>query len=234
MGDMSSVIVPKSDQINYEDLITGPITITITGVNVKQGAEQPVSISFEGSGKVYRPCKSMSKVMVKVWGSDSKAFVGHSMTLYGDPKVKWGGMEVGGIRISNMTGLSSPMALALAETKTKRIIHQVHPLKVVKPVETKPEPETPADPPTMDNAKTQTAFNDAFEAALKAADGPLAVELVMAHPMIQKAQAAFKGAQAERLAALIQSALARTAVLFAEGPPATGGDDGRQATEGAA
>lgn len=218
MGDMSSVIVPKSDQINYEDLITGPITITITGVNVKQGAEQPVSISFEGSGKVYRPCKSMSKVMVKVWGADSKAFVGHSMTLYGDPKVKWGGMEVGGIRISHMTGLSSSMELALAETKTKRIIHQVHPLALAKP-----EPQKPAEPPTMDNAQTQTGFNDAFEAALKAADGATAVEAVLAHPKVQRAQAAFKGAQAERLAALIQSALARTAPP-AEEPPADAGD----------
>jgi hypothetical protein len=220
MGDMLRVIEPKSDQINYEDMLAGPITITITGVSVKQGAEQPVSVSFEGSGKVYRPCKSMSKVMVKVWGSDSKAFVGHSMTLYGDPKVKWGGMEVGGIRISHMTGLSSPMALALAETKTKRLIHQVQPLKVAKPEPQKPEPQKPADPPTMDNAKTQTAFNDAFEAALKAADGPLAVEAVLAHPMIQKAQTGFKGAQAERLAALIQSALARTAPPPADDPPA--------------
>lgn len=221
MGDMLRVIEPKSDQINYEDMLAGSITITITGVNVKQGAEQPVSISFEGSGKVYRPCKSMSKVMVKVWGSDSKAFVGHSMTLYGDPKVKWGGMEVGGIRISHMTGLSSPMVLALAETKTKRIIHQVQPLKIAKP-----EPEKPAEPPTMDNAKTQTAFNDAFEAALKAADGPLAVEAVLAHPMIQKAQTGFKGAQAERLATLIQSALARTAAPAEEAPATGGADDG--------
>lgn len=204
MGDMSSVIVPKSDQINYEDLLTGPITITITGVTVKQGAEQPVAVSFEGSGKVYRPCKSMSKVMVKVWGSDSKAFVGHSMTLYGDPKVKWGGMEVGGIRISHMTGLSSTMALALAETKTKRIIHQVQPLKVAKP-----EPEKLTEPPTIDNAKTQAAFNDALEAALAAAQGNEAIEAVLAHPKVQKAQGTFGGAHADRLTALIQSALGR-------------------------
>ena len=165
MGDMTAVIVPKSDQINYEDLITGPITITITGVAVKHGAEQPVSVSFEGSSKVYRPCKSMSKVMVKVWGADSKAFVGHSMTLYGDPKVKWGGMEVGGIRISHMTGLSNPMALALAETKTKRVIYQVQPLKVTKPA---PEPSKPAEqPPTLETAKTKGQFIEALTTALR-------------------------------------------------------------------
>jgi len=219
MGDMSSVIVPKSDQINYEDLISGPITITITGVNVKQGAEQPVSISFEGSGKVYRPCKSMSKVMVKVWGSDSKAFVGHSMTLYGDPKVKWGGMEVGGIRISNMTGLSSPMALALAETKTKRIIHQVHPLKIAKP-----EPEKPADPPTLETARTKGQFIEALASALAAAPDRTAVDAILSMDRVGKGMASLSEDDRTAMDANVTAALTRTAPP-AEDPTATGGDD---------
>jgi len=48
MNDMASVIIPKSDQINADDLIAGPITITITGVSIRPGQEQPISISFEG------------------------------------------------------------------------------------------------------------------------------------------------------------------------------------------
>jgi hypothetical protein len=86
--------------------LTGPITITITGVTVKGGGqEQPVAIHFEGDdGKPYKPCKSMSRVLVSAWGPDSSKYVGRSLTLYCDPKVKWGGMEVGGIRISHMSG----------------------------------------------------------------------------------------------------------------------------------
>src|SRR4051812_11375313 len=102
---MSSVIIPKSDQINADDLLAGPITITIRDVQIKGGQEQPVSIYFEGSDKAFRPCKSMSRVLVQGWGADAKAYIGRSLTLYCDPSVKWGGVEVGGIRISHMTDI---------------------------------------------------------------------------------------------------------------------------------
>lgn len=129
MGDLSAVIVPKSDQINADDLIAGPRTITITEVRVSPGTEQPVSIFFEGDGgKPFRPCKSMTRLMVSVWGPDSAKYPGQSMTLYRDPTVKWAGMAVGGIRISHMTGLSSRMEIALTETKGKRKITVVEPL----------------------------------------------------------------------------------------------------------
>lgn len=131
MGDLSSVIVPKSDQINADDLIAGPRTITITEVRVSPGTEQPVSINFEGdNGKPFRPCKSMTRLMVSVWGPDSAKYPGQSLTIYRDPTVKWAGMAVGGIRISHMTGLTSRMEIALTETKGKRKITVVEPLKV--------------------------------------------------------------------------------------------------------
>jgi len=217
--DMAVTIVAKSDQLTSDDLIGGPRTITITGMMIDTSAEQAVTVRFDGdNNKPFKPCKSMRRLMVHVWGADASQYPGQSMTLYRDPDVLWGGMKVGGIRISHMTGLAAKVSLALAEKKGKKALHTVHPLTLAKP-----EPQKPAEPPTMDNAQTQTGFNDAFEAALKAADGATAVEAVLAHPKVQKAQAAFKGAQAERLAALIQSALARTAPP-AEEPPADAGD----------
>ena len=220
MNDMTLTVVPKSDQINADDLIGGPRTITITRMAIDPTTEQPVSVFFDGdNGKPYKACKSMRRVMIRAWGPDASKYVGQSMTLYCDPNVMFGGMKVGGIRISHMTGLSETLNVPLTATKAKRAIFTVRPLTIAKP-----EPEKPADPPTMDNAQTQTAFNDALEAALKAAQAGPAVEAVLAHPKVQKAQAAFKGAQAERLATLIKSALSRTAPP-AEDPPATGGDD---------
>jgi hypothetical protein len=52
------------------------------------------------------------------------------MTIYRDPKVKWGGMEVGGIRISHMTGLDEPKTMALTETRSARKPYKVMPLTV--------------------------------------------------------------------------------------------------------
>lgn len=133
MSDMSAVIVPKSDQINADDLLSGPMTIQITGVKVSSGQEQPVSMFFDGSTKAYRPCKSMARVLVSAWGADSSKYVGRSMTLYCDPKVKWGGMEVGGIRISHMSHLESPLTLALTMTRANKKPFTVRPMQATKP-----------------------------------------------------------------------------------------------------
>ena len=129
MSDMTAVITPKSDQINADDLIGGPRTITIRDVQIKGGQEQPVSIYFDDSDKAFRPCKSMCRVLVAVWGPDAKAYIGRSITLYRDPAVKWGGMEVGGIRISHMTDMTGgPMTMALTATKGSRKPFVVKPL----------------------------------------------------------------------------------------------------------
>ncbi len=125
MNDMSSVIVPKSDQINAEDFIAGPRTFTIEGVAISPGTEQPVSIKLAGEQRVFRPCKSMSRVLVGGWGPDASTYVGRSVTLYRDPKVKWGGLEVGGIRISHMSHIERDMVMSLTATKGKRAPHQV-------------------------------------------------------------------------------------------------------------
>ena len=136
--DMSMTIAPKSDQLNADDLIGGPRTITITRVTGNEGnAEQPVNVFFKGDdNKPFRPCKSMRRVMVKIWGADASKYAGRSMTIFRDPKVKWGGMEVGGIRISHMTGIDSPQQMALTESRASRKPYTVQPLKV--------EPETDA------------------------------------------------------------------------------------------
>lgn len=132
MSDMQAVIIPKSDQLNADDLIAGPMTVKITNVTIRGGTEQPISISFDGdNGKPYKACKSMCRVMVTAWGPDSKRYVGRSMTLYRDPSVKWAGMEVGGIRISHMSDIDAPMTMALTMTKQNRKPFTVKPLEVV-------------------------------------------------------------------------------------------------------
>lgn len=130
MTDLSRTIIPKSDQMNSDDLISGPVTITITKVVGNEGsAEQPISIYYEGDGgKPYKPCKSMRRVMVQIWGADGSKYPGRSMTLYRDPSVKWGGLEVGGIRISHMTDIDSQVTMALTATKSQRKPFIVKPL----------------------------------------------------------------------------------------------------------
>jgi len=128
--DMRTAIIPKSDQLNADDLIGSTKTIKITKVSVSAG-EQPVSIHYEGdNGKPYKPCKSMCRVMVTAWGPDGNTYAGHSMTLYRDDKVTWGGLAVGGIRISHMSHIDSALTLALTATKSSRKAYTVQPLAV--------------------------------------------------------------------------------------------------------
>lgn len=141
--DMISVIAPRSDQINADDLISGDLTVTISDVQIKGGEEQPVSIKLEGMDRVYRPCKSMSRVLVQAWGADAKQYAGKSLTLYRDPKVKWGGMEVGGIRIRAMSHIERELSLVLAESRAKRTPYRVKVIQSAAPAqrqtETSPE-----------------------------------------------------------------------------------------------
>ena len=88
MNDMAATIIPKSDQLNADDLIAGSMTITITDVTIRPGTEQPISIHYEGdNGKPYKACKSMCRVMVTAWGPDSKKYVGRSLTS--NPVCTW-------------------------------------------------------------------------------------------------------------------------------------------------
>jgi hypothetical protein len=143
MNDMTGVITPKSDQINADDLIGRTMNITIREVQIRGGQEQPVSIYFDGSDKAFRPCKSMSRVLVAAWGADAKQYVGRSLTLYRDPTVKWGGMEVGGIRISHMSHLDRAMTMALTATKGSRKPFVVKPLETAPSTQSRPQTEPP-------------------------------------------------------------------------------------------
>ena len=116
--NLRDTIAPKSDRVNADDFLAGPETVTITAV--KRGdADTPVAIHIEGR-KPYYPCKSMRRVLISAWGDNGPDWVGKSMTLYTDPAVKFGGVAVGGIRISHMSHIESDIALALTATRGKR------------------------------------------------------------------------------------------------------------------
>ncbi|MBI1188273.1 MAG: hypothetical protein GC206_13245 [Alphaproteobacteria bacterium] len=146
MTDLGSTIAPNSQQLNADDLIAGPITITITRVS-SYSAEQPIAIYFEGDGgKPFLPCKSMRRVLVHVWGREGAGYVGKRLTLFRDPSVMFGGIEVGGIRISHMSGIAEPMTLSLTATRAKRRPYTVKPLRQVALNQTAAQPNTDAAP----------------------------------------------------------------------------------------
>ena len=141
--------------MNADDLIGGPVVITIT--DVRGGDDiQPININYEGdNGKPYKPCKSMRRVLVNAWGAEGKSYVGKSMRLFCDPKVKFGGIEVGGIRISDMTDLAEPsLTMALTVSKANRKPYTV---KRMEP----PAGQTPPAPTVTKEQAIEQATNAA-------------------------------------------------------------------------
>ena len=129
--DMTASLAPKSDPLHADDLMAGPVTVTIR--EVKAGsAEQPVDVVLvEFPGRAYRPSKSMRRVMVNAWGKEAGAYAGHRLTLYRNPEIKFGSEKTGGIEISHLSHIETALTLALTATRGKRKNFTVKPLPVV-------------------------------------------------------------------------------------------------------
>jgi hypothetical protein len=196
MIDMRPTIEPKTDQLNADSLIAGPITIKVTKVSLCKEPEQPIAINFEGdNGKPYRPGKSMRRVLVNVWGPDGAAYVGRSMTLYRDDAVKFGGLDVGGIRISHLSHITRPVTMALTASRAARKPFTVQPLVAVE------EPKK----------RTVATFLDEIEAEFSAADSVAAVDALEARDDVHKALSTFRNGGLERLRGIIDGARTRLA-----------------------
>ena len=132
--NLRDTILAKSDQLNSDDILGGGITITVTAVKRGDSAEQPVIIHYQGdNGRPYKPCKTMRRVLIAGWGENGAAWVGRSMSLYNEPSVKFGGVAVGGIRISHMTDIGNGLRLTPNASKGKKQEVIIQPLKAQAP-----------------------------------------------------------------------------------------------------
>lgn len=125
--DMTDSIAPKSDQLDAVDLLSGPRTFTIESVS-KHNAEQPFNFHLAEFPRVWRPGKSMRRVIVAAWGEYTDKYAGQRITLYCDPTVQFGGELVGGSRISHMSGIDKPLKVPLLVKRGKSAMFTVQPL----------------------------------------------------------------------------------------------------------
>lgn len=129
--NLRDTILAKSNQLNADDIIGTGITITVTAVKRGDSAEQPVVIHYQGdNGRPYLPCKTMRRVLIAGWGENGAAWIGRSMSLYNEPSVKFGGVAVGGIRISHMTDIGNGLRLTPNASKGKKQEVIIQPLKI--------------------------------------------------------------------------------------------------------
>jgi hypothetical protein len=136
--DIQAGIAPRSDQVNADDLIAGPLTVTITGARLVADKDQPWHIDLaEFKDRPFKPCLTMRRLMSKVLGKVPKRWIGEKMTLYRDPQVKYKQDTVGGARISHFSALTEPETVRLTDKRGSKMDWVVCPI----------ESEPPAPPP---------------------------------------------------------------------------------------
>ncbi len=156
--DLASFAEAKSDQLGGDDLIGGPRTITITGVTgaIEEGKKRAI-IHFDGdNGKPFKPCKTMLRLMMAVWGTRARNYVGKSLTVYRDPDVTFGALATGGVRISHMSHMESDTAVILTLKKGKKGVVKVKPLQQRQNTPAASLPDAAADAPPTDAGQLPT------------------------------------------------------------------------------
>lgn len=125
--DITDTIQSSGTQLDAVD-ITDPIEITITGVR-KVSGEQPVIVNFDGDdGRPFKPCKTMRRVLVTLWGADASRWAGRRLRLYNDRTVTFGKVKTGGVRISGASHIDQAVTLTLPVSRGKYSAFRVEPM----------------------------------------------------------------------------------------------------------
>lgn len=132
--DISDTLAPTSDQLDAVDLLGGDQTFTVASVS-RGNAEQPMQVHLVGFPRVWRPGKSMRRVLAACWGKDASAWAGRRVTLYCDPNVMFGGEKVGGTRIRALSGIEGRRSVPIIVKKGKSGAFAVDPLPDLTPAE---------------------------------------------------------------------------------------------------
>lgn len=136
MTDVSETLVPNSNQLDNIDLRGGPPRIfTITGVDVRPGTDQPVSVHLAEFDRPWKPGKNMRRVLAFCWGRESDNWIGERVELFADEKVKFGNDTPGGTRISRLSGIDGSKSAPVLLSQGKPGTFKVDPLPELDPVD---------------------------------------------------------------------------------------------------
>ena len=125
--DITDMLAPTSDQLDAVDLLGGKRVFTVASV-AKNNAEQPLNVHLAEFPRVWRPGKSMRRVLAACWGTDASQWAGRRVELYCDPNVIFGKEKVGGTRISRLSHIDSTKRIPLLVTHGKSAMYVVEPL----------------------------------------------------------------------------------------------------------
>ena len=123
MADIRAAIQPRSDQLNYEDFLSGPAVLTIERTeDYRDEKGQPrVAIHMvEYPGRPFKASKTNVKLLAIAWGEDDTDWPGRRVQLSADPTVTYGGKAVGGICVTALSHLPQRFTAKLSVARGKK------------------------------------------------------------------------------------------------------------------
>jgi len=130
--DLSGTIKAKSDQLNADDLVTGPITVQVEGVRLINDPQQPVHIYYYGcENKPFKPFLTVRRALIALWGADGNQWAGRWMNLYVDASVSFGKQKnIGGIRVDAVSHISSAATISLTVRRGMKQHFVIQPINI--------------------------------------------------------------------------------------------------------
>lgn len=126
--DISDTLAPKSDQLDAVDLLGSPPRIFTIEKVTRGNSEQPVSVHLAEFPRPWRPGKNQRRVLAHLWTNNASTWTGRQVELFCDPDVLFGGIKVGGIRISRMSHINGPQSVPIIIKKGSSGAYKVDPL----------------------------------------------------------------------------------------------------------
>lgn len=132
MNELHHALSAKSDQLNAVDIMGVEPVIRIREVKINLKSDQPLMVYFDGdNNKPWKPSKGMGRILMAAWGDDYQSWVGKYAQIYFEPSVKFGGVEVGGIRVRALSDIPEEgLNCVLALNRAKRVPYHVPLLSV--------------------------------------------------------------------------------------------------------
>jgi len=129
---LRDTIKPKSDQLNADDLVGTERMIQIEAVQIVNDPQQPVNIYYVGGdGRPYKPCLTVRRILIALWGDDENLWIGRFMNLYVDQSVSFGNQKnIGGIRVNAVSHIPSAASLKLTVRRVMKQEYTIQPINL--------------------------------------------------------------------------------------------------------
>ena len=197
MLDVTELAAPKTDQLNADHLIPGPLQGVIVSVRKTRANDKDcIEVGLSSFRLPWRPCKTMVRLLMDVWGPDAEAWIGRGVKLYRDAEVRFGTDTVGGIRIGGLSHVRGSFTAKVKTSKQNQKPYQIEKLPDPPPI------GQPAADPLADLATAHSVDVAALEAAIVSQTG---------RPIRDRAKAAIWAAEPAKLAELLAAITAATA-----------------------